>query len=271
MYSPRHRIDIRAFTLIELLIVIAILAILASLLFPVFAQARESARQTQCASNMRQLGLAMRIYISDNDETWFPAYSIGYVGPGFSLAQPWIGYDNNNNPPLGDVEQPATHPPRPGALDPYIKNAGIKRCPSMPGSWQVAYALNFWSPGVFSMYYLRHPEAGNSEYGPASKYVVFNPLIPFPLFLGTGDAEVERPASTLIVWEHRSYMPMCNFLQPPDWFSRPPDVDALQNHFHFLHRERATTLWTDGHMRAMLYAQLRRPMFSCRKDIYPSE
>src|SRR5258707_104812 len=57
-----------AFTLIELLVVIAIIAILAAILFPVFAQARESARQTQCASNMRQLGLAMRLYVQDYDE-----------------------------------------------------------------------------------------------------------------------------------------------------------------------------------------------------------
>jgi prepilin-type N-terminal cleavage/methylation domain-containing protein len=56
------------FTLIELLVVIAIIAILAAILFPVFAQARESARLTTCTSNARQIGLGMMMYADDYDE-----------------------------------------------------------------------------------------------------------------------------------------------------------------------------------------------------------
>ena len=59
-----------AFTLIELLVVIAIIAILAAILFPVFAQARDKARQTACLSNLKQQGLAMMQYVQDYDETY---------------------------------------------------------------------------------------------------------------------------------------------------------------------------------------------------------
>src|SRR5207249_4382724 len=59
-----------AFTLIELLVVIAIIAILAAILFPVFAQAREKARQAGCLSNLKQIGTATMLYVQDYDETY---------------------------------------------------------------------------------------------------------------------------------------------------------------------------------------------------------
>ena len=67
--QPR-RSGAKAFTLIELLVVIAIIAILAAILFPVFAQAREKARQTACLSNTKQIVLALNMYAQDADETY---------------------------------------------------------------------------------------------------------------------------------------------------------------------------------------------------------
>src|SRR5579872_660762 len=66
----------KGFTLIELLVVIAIIAVLAAILFPVFAAAREMARQTTCASNLKQIGTAVTMYRQDYDEAFPPYYDI---------------------------------------------------------------------------------------------------------------------------------------------------------------------------------------------------
>lgn len=63
----------KGFTLIELLVVIAIIAILAAILFPVFAKAREKARQASCLSNIKQLSLGVVMYTEDYDQTYPPA------------------------------------------------------------------------------------------------------------------------------------------------------------------------------------------------------
>jgi prepilin-type N-terminal cleavage/methylation domain-containing protein/prepilin-type processing-associated H-X9-DG protein len=90
----------RGFTLIELLVVIAIIAILAAILFPVFAQAREAARKTSCASNLKQLNMSFLQYVADYDDT-FPK-------------------DNASNVSNGWAER----------VEPYIKNVGVLQCPS---------------------------------------------------------------------------------------------------------------------------------------------
>lgn len=265
----------RAFTLIELLVVIAIIAILAAILFPVFAQAKNSAKQIQCLSNMKQIGLATMMYLNDNDDMWFGAV---HWEPrvGFAPVQTWIGYDNNNGGNVagfyGRVDQPAINPPRPGCIDPYLKNEGVKKCPNQPQNQQMAIALSSFSPYYDSPYYTTNPEASGQEYGPGTKSVDMSSGA-FS-YVGANSSEIARPAETFVAWEHLASVPMCNFLQQADWYTSPPpklgSVD-LEGHFNFLHRSGTNTIWADGHAKRFSFGQLRRPYFSCRKDIYPND
>jgi prepilin-type N-terminal cleavage/methylation domain-containing protein/prepilin-type processing-associated H-X9-DG protein len=80
----------RGFTLIELLVVIAIIAILAAILFPVFAQARESARKATCLSNLKEIDLAVQMYVQDYDECMPSSYTGGMIGEATYYCQPYM-------------------------------------------------------------------------------------------------------------------------------------------------------------------------------------
>jgi prepilin-type N-terminal cleavage/methylation domain-containing protein/prepilin-type processing-associated H-X9-DG protein len=87
----------KGFTLIELLVVIAIIAILAAILFPVFAQAREKARQATCVSNLKQLGTAAMMYAQDFDEQWPMVRHGGQYGPTIAnQLEPYIKTSKKN-------------------------------------------------------------------------------------------------------------------------------------------------------------------------------
>jgi hypothetical protein len=104
----------RAFTLIELLVVIAIIAILAAILFPVFAQAKEAAKKTQCLSNTKQIGTGTQMYYGDNDD----------VGPLSNSGGIWpdpVGWG------FGAPDTVWTQ-----TIQPYVKNWQLYRCPDDP-------------------------------------------------------------------------------------------------------------------------------------------
>jgi len=261
----------RAFTLIELLVVIAIIAILAAILFPVFAQAKESAKQAACILHIRQMGMAHMMYRSDYDDVWVPAGTDQHDA-GFPPQKMWIGYDNANdlgavNGWIGNVTEPATGPVHPGMIDPYLKSEGIKRCPSQPGNWQLAIAYNWFYVGFPSPFYARFPQADGQEFGPGGKLVTTSANGGL-ISLGASESEIEEPANTLASWEHKAGAPVCNFLQGADWLETPPNDPVYSNHFHFLHRNGGTGLWADGHVKRIVYGALKRRYFSCRKDIY---
>jgi len=126
----------RAFTLIELLVVIAIIAVLASILFPVFAAARERARITTCASNLRQLGMASRMYSQDNDEQLYA---------GRTLYNPHLGLTT--------------------AWGPYVKSDRLYYCPSAAGGVPAALSHSpaNWAAGNISYVYFNYTSDTNPQ------------------------------------------------------------------------------------------------------------
>jgi prepilin-type processing-associated H-X9-DG protein len=110
-------------------VVIAIIAVLAAILFPVFSRARHAARRTTCAANLRQVGLSVRMYADDCDD----------LGPCASGWHRWGGDGTAGDAPGPGWEE---------QLDPYARNRALYRCPDAPRLIEFAYFINtrsFWT------------------------------------------------------------------------------------------------------------------------------
>ena len=178
----------KGFTLIELLVVIAIIAILAAILFPVFAQAREKARQASCLSNLKQIGTAIQLYTDDYDET-FPTSYNDYDG-----FYPW----NTRNSGSYDIIRSVIN-----ALNvSYVKNFNMWCCPSAKPT-----SDDQWLAGKAT------PTKTDAEYFPSS-YVFNGIIISSNNGFGNGMrgdcaprtmAEISNPSGIILVTEQPDY------------------------------------------------------------------
>ncbi|HAH86138.1 MAG TPA: hypothetical protein DCL60_02060 [Armatimonadetes bacterium] len=223
MFNKRE--ENRGFTLIELLVVIAIIAILAAILFPVFAKAREKARQTACASNLKQIVTAWQMYAQDYDETACPAYY--YVGGNWSDEYAWDFHI---------VDGVAGE----GFLAPYTKSGAINKCPSFVVSSDAT------SNREFTGYAYNASYIGGDPYNDGVTY----PTTPASL------AKIQNPSETILFAESAIWSSYGgtgkfwgnNYLRAPkDLFFVSWDTGKV----HFRHNGMANVAYADGHVKAV--------------------
>jgi prepilin-type N-terminal cleavage/methylation domain-containing protein/prepilin-type processing-associated H-X9-DG protein len=202
----------RGFTLIELLVVIAIIAILTAILFPVFARAKESAKTTACASQLRQWSLAWMMYGTDYDET--AAVSV-YYSADFSVESAWdfrIDW-GTGSPMAGD-----------GLLHPYTKSRDLARCPSFSGEGWGRPATGY----AYNTTYL----GGEPGRGPAAMGAIGSP-------------------SETVVFADGGYRQGNGTVAGQNYLRAPSDPFFAFGTVHFRHDGRANVAFADGHVKAM--------------------
>ncbi len=238
------------FTLIELLVVIAIIAILAAILFPVFARARESARNANCISNMNQIGKAFAMYLNDYkqimpsganqiDRQTSDGGLLGRARAGWPVVHPYI----RTTQPAPGEQCTQVAPNRwecAGQLDPYIKNRGIWKDPSDGGDQPPLNPLftnvrvnNFYEQFGSSYYYLWWPHLH-----------LFREVMVTQIALGP-NASIHTPAE-VFVWVDGGYSPttpearaMFEDTNPATRFNRCPERWHNERHIN--------ALFGDGH------------------------
>jgi len=166
----------KGFTLIELLVVIAIIAILAAILFPVFAKAREKAKATTCLSNLKQLSLAVMMYLSDYDNVFMDP------GPGYRTH-------------FGDQNYPIL-------LGPYVKNRGIWKCPNEPAQaqpsadWWTYYYTYATDPPTGGTYPVSYALNARLLYDNFRTWAAWDPVVANPV----NTSQIVEPARTVLLW-----------------------------------------------------------------------
>jgi prepilin-type N-terminal cleavage/methylation domain-containing protein len=212
----------RAFTLIELLVVIAIITVLAAILFPVFAQAREQARQTVCSSNVRQIGLAVKMYVQDYDET-FPIF-----------------YAYNTKAPDGSPAM-AGDPKHKGVellVLPYAKNRDIFKCPDDSGGPALADP-DYGCPGR-DTYHACYGSSYRFDHGSfstvAGESSQNNATSPYTTTDLVTDASFAYPAETRLMRDEM--MP---------WFGTMDRYGYIPGYFQQWHTRGGGTVFADGH------------------------
>lgn len=213
----------RAFTLIELLVVIAIIAILAAILFPVFAQAREKARQATCLSNQKQIGNALLMYTQDYDERmplpgWYGPTDI--KGTITSLGRT-LKYQDRTDWRY--------------AVLPYIKNAGVYLCPSWENDDEPVFSVCCDTGGNSAKAQIARSVAGpnnwaHPDYAPRGRKL----------------AEIPRPATILMIIPSRYEYPDLG-TWTMNWLSWTGGGRGA----YIAHSGKGTFTFFDGHVKAL--------------------